>query len=121
MISNYGNAWKWSNGRLYILKPRIHRNRGLFNRRRQGRAYVQVNIEQFVYANNKLSANSALLHRCVATVWVRVPRKLARLGVKLQVDHRNGDHYDNRPQNLRWCTASQNMYYSYRARKGLPV
>lgn len=121
MISNHGNVWVWARGRLCMQKKYIFHNPALAKRGRNNRSYLMANIEYRYSAKNHPSGALKFLHRCVATIWVRVPRKLARLDVKLQVDHRNGDRFDNRPQNLRWCTPSQNMYYRNRARKGLPV
>lgn len=43
----------------------------------------------------------------VATVYIPNPDNLP------QVDHRNGVPWDNRVENLRWCTASQNVNYNY--------
>lgn len=121
MISNHGNAWIWAKGRLYMQKQLISHNPGLDRKTRNGKSYVRITTRLYITPNNKPGAKRESLHRCVAKIWIRVPRKLSRLGVKLQVDHRNGDRYDNRPQNLRWCTPSQNVRYSFRARKGLPV
>lgn len=121
MISNHGNAWIWAKGRLYILRSQITSNPGIAKRYKDGRSYKLIKTGDFRYISDNGKNKFEYLHRCVAKIWIRVPRKLARLGVKLQIDHRNGDRYDNRPQNLRWCTASQNMRYSNRARKGLPV
>lgn len=121
MISKHGNAWIWIRGQLHMSKPRIKHNPGIA-KRNHGASYALICTDHFVKANSKYKlATIRYLHRCTAIVWVKVPRKLARLGIKLQVDHINGDRYDNRPQNLRWCTPSQNIRFSHRARKGLPV
>lgn len=120
MLSNYGNAWNWVFGKLYKQKFHIVHNPGLITRYKDGASYINITTD-LTYFGSGRGSKRELLHRCVATVWVRVPRKLARLNIKLQIDHRNGNRYDNRPCNLRWCTASQNIRYAFRARKGLSV
>lgn len=121
MISNRGSAWCFSHsGNLHIQNAKIFHNKAIINRTKEGTSYMFIHAAS-TRVHNSVSIKNELLHRCVATVWVRVPRKLARLNIKLQIDHRNGDRYDNRPCNLRWCTQSQNIRYSLRARKGLPV
>ena len=42
------------------------------------------------------------IHRIVASVFIPNPDNLP------QVDHINAKKYDNRPENLRWCTTQQN-------------
>ncbi len=121
MISNRGTPWCFSHsGNFHIQSARIAQNRGVSKRNREGLSYQYIRTASIYYRKSCLT-RAEFLHRCVATVWVRVPRKLARLNIRLEVDHRNGDRFDNRPCNLRWCTASQNRHYSFRARKGLPV
>lgn len=120
MISNYGRAWNWAKGRLYMQKPHISHNPGI-TKRNKGASYILITTQLHHRFGGIRGGIRTHLHRCTAIVWVKVPRKLTRLGIKLQVDHINGDRYDNRPQNLRWCTPSQNIRFSLRARKGLPV
>ncbi len=118
MISNFGSAWTFTRlGKLRKQKVWISHNPGVAHKN-NGSSYALIAT---TLNPDTLDGNKVTLHRCVAEVWVRVPHKLARLNVKLQVDHRNGDRYDNRPRNLRWCTASQNIHYGRRSRMGLPV
>ena len=42
------------------------------------------------------------IHRLVATAFIDNPYNLP------QIDHINSKKYDNRPQNLRWCSSQQN-------------
>lgn len=119
MISNRGTAWNFSrSGNFHMQKLLFAHNKGIA-KRNNGVSYPLITTAAFYSKHGRTKRE--LLHRCVATIWVRVPRKLARLNIKLQIDHRNGNRFDNRPCNLRWCTASQNRQYSLRSRKGLPV
>lgn len=118
MISNLGTPWNYTSSGLRMQKLRIGHNKGI-SKRNKGVSYALISTGRIPLTTD--SKIRELLHRCVATIWVRVPRKLARLNIKLQIDHRNGNRFDNRPCNLRWCTQSQNIRYSYRARNGLPV
>jgi hypothetical protein len=54
--------------------------------------------------------NMKYIHRLVAQAFIK--------GEKEQVDHINGNKLDNRVENLRWVTASENYYnYGYEERK----
>lgn len=119
MISNHGSPWVWYNNSLKIAYTHVNSNPAMLRHNKRG--YKMIGGEKYISSNGKRTSRRFSLHRCVAEVWVKVPKKFRYLNVKLQVDHRNGDNHDNRPSNLRWCTPSQNVRYSFRARKGLPV
>lgn len=52
------------------------------------------------------------VHRLVAVAFVPIPTKYDGISIdKLHVDHANGIYDDNRAENLRWCTSSENANF----------
>ena len=68
---------------------------------KSGTGYAQVAL----YSDEK--HRKFLVHRLVATAFVPNPDG------KPQVNHINGDKFDNRVENLEWVTASENQHHRY--------
>lgn len=83
-ISNFGNIKHDNN----FLKKCIHSN-----------GYEQVNIR----IGNKYVTK--LIHRLVAVAFIPNPEN------KKYVDHIDGNKLNNKIENLRWCTANENMNF----------
>lgn len=53
-------------------------------------------------------AKRVRVHRLVTKTFIGSPSK-----EQAQVNHKNGKPYDNRVENLEWCTPSENMQHAY--------
>lgn len=98
IIQLYGaNISVFSDGSVWI-------HRGSKNKRRFGstsdRGYKTVLLRE------KGHEHTVFVHRLVASAFIPNPDNLP------QVNHKNGDKTDNRPENLEWCT----NYYNTRHR-----
>jgi hypothetical protein len=82
-VSNLGNVRNTNTGR--ILKPQIHKN-----------GYHQVNLSK------KGKLKSKKVHKLVANAFLK------KVDGKIYVDHINNDKRDNRSENLRFCSSSEN-------------
>lgn len=89
-VSNMGNVRSFKKDKVKTLKL-IKRETG----------YMFVNL----YKNKKLYHKS--VHRLVANAFISKPEN------KSQVNHINGKKYDNRVENLEWCTAKENSQHAW--------
>lgn len=86
-ITEEGNVYRKNK----MLKPLI-----------QGRKYLYVSL----YLNKKEFKFS--IHRLVGEVFIPNPDG------KSQINHINGNKFDNRAQNLEWTTQSENQLHAYK-------
>ena len=88
-------------GEVFKRYPRSYRYGGRKN-------YYQVvhpkqNVAGYLQINVPIRNTTTLVHRLVAEAFLSNPKGYN------EIDHRNHNRLDNRAENLRWCTHSENM------------
>ena len=96
-----GNLVVSVNGEVLKRYPKSYRYGGRKN-------YYQVvhpkqNVAGYLQINVPVRNTTTLVHRLVAEAFVDNPKGYN------EIDHRNHNRLDNRAENLRWCTHSENM------------
>lgn len=95
-VSNLGNikSFIYFNGHEYIYRERILKP--------QNNRYLTVRL-----AKNK-KVKQYTIHRLVAEYFISNEDK------KPYVNHKDGNKYNNRVDNLEWCTAKENTQHAYK-------
>lgn len=81
----------------------VWNHRGNKNKRRFGDLSDKGYLRIIVRENKKM--HTVFVHKLVALAFIPNPEN------KPQINHKNGIRTDNRPENLEWCTLSENMYH----------
>ena len=70
--------------------------------------HPKQNVAGYLQINVPIRNTTTLVHRLVAEAFLSNPKRYN------EIDHRNHNRLDNRAENLRWCTHSENMSNSYK-------
>lgn len=84
----------WSHLRNKFLKPVAHHSHG------GDRKYRKVSL-------HKNGRKTYLVHRLVAQALIPNPENYP------EVNHKDGNHSNNHPSNLEWCTTSYNIDHAF--------
>ena len=96
-----GNLVVSINGDILKRYPKSYRYGGR-------KSYYEVvhpkqNVAGYLQVNIPIRNTTTLVHRLVAEAFLSNPKGYN------EIDHRNHNRLDNRAENLRWCTHSENM------------
>ena len=96
-----GNLVVSVNGDILKRYPKSYRYGG----RKNYYEYVhpKQNVAGYLQVNIPIRNTTTLVHRLVAEAFLDNPKGYN------EIDHRNHNRLDNRAENLRWCTHSENM------------
>ena len=99
-----GNLVVSVNGDILKRYPKSYRYGG----RKNYYEYVhpKQNVAGYLQINVPIRNTTTLVHRLVAEAFLDNPKGYN------EIDHRNHNRLDNRAENLRWCTHSENMQNS---------
>lgn len=96
-ICNDGYLYKIENNSLVLYKYNIDE-----------KGYVRYTK---LYIDKKIP--TSLGHRIVALNTISVPEKYNDIPVdKLQINHKDGNKQNNKPENLEWCTSKENTQHA---------
>lgn len=98
-----GNSYTMSKHFGLLYKKIQYKALGWRAKKRLNRSYGSIVIGTTLKSHDKQIYKQLWVHRVVCQAFHGEPPF-----PKAQVDHINGDMFDNRPENLRWCTAQEN-------------
>ena len=67
-----------------------------------------------LYGTGGSGSNPTMISPHIAYMWTFKSAERERRPDQTEVDHINGDHGDNRPQNLRWASRTENNLYKFK-------
>ncbi|MBD3878207.1 MAG: HNH endonuclease [Quinella sp. 1Q5] len=88
-VSNFGRVKSFHKGKVKILKPQLNQH---------GYLYVQLRTEKKI--------KPFRIHRLAAQCFIPNPEE------KAQVNHIDGNKFNNHVSNLEWCTPSDNQRHA---------
>jgi hypothetical protein len=113
-IPNWEDLYEVSNlGRIKSLPRQKHTPHGTFFSSKEKILTPSKMSNHYLTVTVSLKPlnQAVLIHRIVATVFLDNPHGYS------QVNHKNGIRWDNRVENLEWCTASYNVRHALDRKK----